>query len=98
MKLLVRITCAAVPLAVLAALIWGTLVYFSWSARGDAVAFSPTGRLGWGTKPYYVHGIGKKGTRVGTIRCYLFIGDAHIETSSLDEAVAPSWSTHRASK
>ena len=85
MKKALRIASVAVTGIVVCVGVWGVLSYVAWSARGDVVAFSPTGGLGWGSRPYFIWDTRKQHHRVGTIHSYLFLGDAQVDTSALDK-------------
>ena len=75
----IRNILAVVGVLIVATVAIGTWQYFSWSGQGDAVAFSPTGDLGWGSRPYLMHDANKAPHRVGTVQSYLFIAHAHTD-------------------
>lgn len=82
-----RIAGALVVLILLIVVI-GAWQYFTWCSRGDEIAFSPTGDLGWGSRPYYMHDRNKAPHRVGTVESYLFIAHGHIDNDVAGELAA----------
>lgn len=84
LKIAARVAGALVILVFLIVAV-GVWKYFSWGAQGDETAFSPTGGLGWGTRPYFMHGPDKAQHQVGIVQSYLFIAHAHLDNDVKDD-------------